>query len=182
MTTKTAPAPEVVDVEANEVPVTNAEQAERTLKHYMYWSMGFGLIPLPLVDIAAITGTQIKMVASMSEIYGIKFSEHRVKNIVTPLVASVGLTPIAAGILGSLVKIIPFVGTAIGALSMPVVAGATTYAVGKVFIMHFESGGTLLDLDPKSVKEYYQRMFQEGTKVAEEIKAKEEADKSKKSV
>ncbi len=176
--TKSAPEPEILDVESDEVELTPQEEAEKLLKRYMYWSMGFGLIPVPLVDLATITGTQIRMVSKMSEIYDVPFAEHRAKNIVTPLIASVGIAPIATGVLGSFIKFIPVVGTLAGAVSLPIVAGATTYAVGKVFIMHFESGGTLFDLDPKSVKEYYRQMFNEGAKVAEDIKA--EADKEKK--
>ena len=39
------------------------------------------------------------------------------------------------------------VGTVIGALTMPVVSAGATYVIGKVFIQHFASGGTLLDFN-----------------------------------
>ena len=45
---------------------------------------------------------------------------------------------------------------------MPVFASASTYAVGHTFIHHFESGGTLLDLDPAKVRDYVARQYQEG--------------------
>jgi hypothetical protein len=32
----------------------------------------------------------------------------------------------------------------------------------KVFIQHFESGGTFLDLDPDKVREYFKAQFEEG--------------------
>jgi len=38
---------------------------------------------------------------------------------------------------------------------MPIVAGAATYAIGKVFVRHFASGGTFLTFNPEKVKDYY---------------------------
>jgi hypothetical protein len=49
---------------------------------------------------------------------------------------------------------------------MPGVAGAATYAVGKVFIQHFESGGTLLNFNPDSVRDYYKQELQKGKTTA----------------
>ena len=44
-----------------------------------------------------------------------------------------------------------------------------TYAVGKVFIQHFESGETFLTFYPEKVKAYYAEMFEEGKKAAEAV-------------
>jgi hypothetical protein len=44
------------------------------------------------------------------------------------------------------------IGTLFGMVSVSGFAVAATYAVGRVFIAHFESGGTLLDLDLASAK------------------------------
>ena len=55
---------------------------------------------------------------------------------------------------GSLVKSFPGVGTAIGALTMPVFSAGATYVIGKVFIQHFASGGTLLDFNPPDYREF----------------------------
>ncbi|MCP4106117.1 MAG: hypothetical protein GY749_11350 [Desulfobacteraceae bacterium] len=49
---------------------------------------------------------------------------------------------------------------------MPVAASASTYALGKIFIQHFASGGTFLTFDPEKVKAYYAEMFEDGKKVA----------------
>jgi len=54
----------------------------------------------------------------------------------------------------SLMKGLPGVGTAIGALSMPVFSAGVTYVIGKVFIQHFASGGTLLDFNPPDYREF----------------------------
>ena len=53
----------------------------------------------------------------------------------------------------------------------PIVMGASTYAVGKVFVQHFEMGGTLLDFDPTKTKEFFAREYKEGQKVAADLRA-----------
>jgi len=55
---------------------------------------------------------------------------------------------------GSLMKGLPGVGTVVGALTMPVFSAGATYVIGKVFIQHFASGGTLLDFNPPDYREF----------------------------
>jgi uncharacterized protein (DUF697 family) len=64
-----------------------------------------------------------------------------------------------------MLKAIPGVGGLIGMVASPALAGASTYALGKVFIQHFESGGTLLDFDPAKMKAYYASQYEEGKQV-----------------
>ena len=51
-----------------ETPVVEAPSvaSKKIVRNYMWWSMGAGLIPVPLVDMAAVTGVQLKMVADIS--------------------------------------------------------------------------------------------------------------------
>ena len=37
---------------------------------------------------------------------------------------------------------------------MPVISAGATYIIGKVFIQHFASGGTLLDFNPPDYREF----------------------------
>ena len=37
---------------------------------------------------------------------------------------------------------------------MPVLSAGATYAIGKAFIQHFASGGTLLDFNPPDYREF----------------------------
>jgi uncharacterized protein (DUF697 family) len=54
----------------------------------------------------------------------------------------------------SLIKGLPGFGSVIGALTMPVVSAGATWVIGKVFIQHFASGGTLLDFNPPDYREF----------------------------
>jgi len=146
------------------------EQGERIIRNHLLTAMGVGLIPLPLVDMVGITGVQLNMLRRLSNTYEVPFTEHKVKNILTSLVGGGSVLPLG-GTLISLTKLIPVAGQAIGAVTMPVTAGAVTYAVGKVFHQHFASGGTFLTFDPDKVREYYKQMLEEGKAIAAKAKA-----------
>ena len=96
---------------------------------FVLWSGAAGLIPVPIVDVAAVGGVQLLMLRRLSEIYGVPFSDNRGKSIIASLAGSVipASTATSSAItVGSLVKSVPVVGWTIGALTMPVFsAGAT---------------------------------------------------------
>ncbi len=56
----------------------------------------------------------------------------------------------------------PLVGWAAALLGTSLFCGASTYAVGKVFIQHFESGCTFLSFDPRQVRDYYAQQYKKG--------------------
>jgi uncharacterized protein (DUF697 family) len=116
--------------------------ARKIIKDYSMWSAGAGLVPLPVLDMAALAALELKMLKSLSAYYGMEFSGQKARAIVSALIGGFhgGL------ITGSILKLVPFVGASLMALT-PVASGAITYAIGMVFMQHFESGGTLLDFD-----------------------------------
>jgi uncharacterized protein (DUF697 family) len=148
-----------------------SEHAQDIAQTSMYCAMGAGLVPIPLFDFIAVTGIQLEMLRRLSHVYDVQFSAHTGKNIIGSLVGG-GVPSILSPLVASTVKVIPIIGSTLGAISMPVIAGATTYAIAKVFIQHFESGGTFLTLDPKAVKEYYAEKLKEGTALAKAAQAK----------
>ena len=144
-------------------------EALKTVKNYMWWSMGAGLIPVPFVDWAAVSGVQLKMISEISKIYEIPFHESRGKAILGSLVGFVLPHATACGLLGSLLKTIPVVGAVAGAPAMAIFCGGYAWALGNVFIQHFESGGTFLNFNPDEVKEYFRAQFEEGKLMASKL-------------
>jgi uncharacterized protein (DUF697 family) len=134
------------------------EKANGIIRRYSYWSAGFGLIPIPVVDLAAITGTQIKMVHALSQLYGREFTEDRVRAAIGALVGATVPVAVGAGTVSAL-KTVPMLGQIAGTLALPALALASTIAVGRVFVQHFEAGGTLLDFDPEKMKSYFENEF-----------------------
>ncbi len=140
-------------------------EVQKIIQHHVYGAMGVGMIPMPLVDLIAISGVQLNMLRKLCLLYDIPFSKDAARTGIAALLG--GVIPVSlSGALVSLVKAIPIVGQTTSVIVMPAVSGAMTYAVGKVFVQHFESGGTFLTFKPEEVRAYYQQMFEEGKDVA----------------
>lgn len=144
--------------------ITPKDEACKLIRNHSITSAAISLVPIPIVDIVGITGVQLNMLRRLAKVYEVPFSEHKVKNILTSLIGGGGTLPLSS-VVGSLAKSIPVIGQTVGAVSMPITAGAVTYAVGKVFLQHFASGGTFLTFDPEKVRAYYEEMLSEGKTV-----------------
>ena len=131
--------------------------ANKLVSRYALYAAGGGLIPVPTLDIAAIVAVQIKLVADLSKLYNVPFSQDRAKTVVTALVG--GVLPGSLAVLGTVVKLVPIIGTAIGAVATSAFAYALTLAVGKVFVLHFETGGSLLNFEPEKVRSHFEKEF-----------------------
>ena len=145
--------------------VDRANKAHETVKKYALGSMAIAALPLPLVDLAAVTGLQVKMVHNIANQYEIPFSQNLVKSLIAAITGG-ALSVTTVMPLASFVKVVPLIGQVAGFISGAVMFGATSYAIGKVFIEHFESGGTFLDFDPENMKAHFQKLFEEGQKFA----------------
>ena len=133
--------------------------ASKTITKHLPWAAGAGLVPVPGLDLAGISAIQIKMLADIAQIYDIPFKKEAAKTIISSLIAAVvpaGMAHTAS----SLVKAVPGVGTILGMTTGAAFAAASTYALGKVFTQHFESGGNLITLNPVAAREYFKAEFE----------------------
>ena len=149
------------------------KHAETIIRNHVIWSMGAGMIPILVADVFAVSALQLDMIRQLCRVYDVNFSETQGKAIVTSLTS----TTIARLTAGSIIKMLPGVGTIIGGVTVSVFAGASTYALGQVFKKHFESGGTILDFDPARLKKLYKEQFEKGKKVAEQLRKDDKARK-----
>ena len=139
----------------------NTAKAEQTIKHHMLAAAGIGLVPLPWVGLVALAGLQLNLLRSLAGIYGVEFSSQIGKSAIGALVVSDLSVSLSTG-LGILAKGLPGIGWAVGAASGALLGAASTYALGKVFVQHFESGNTFLTFDPDKVKAYYAQQYAQG--------------------
>jgi len=160
---------ETTEIEETESKASK-DDLEKIIRHHVYYAMGVGLIPVPLVDFAGLTGIQINLLRKLAKSYNVPFLKDSVKNILSSMVGGALPLAMAAPLAASVSKFIPIMGQTAGVVTMPILGGATTYALGKVFIQHFASGGTFLTFDPDKVKSFYKDMLEEGEKVAADIK------------
>ncbi|MEM9461360.1 MAG: DUF697 domain-containing protein [Myxococcota bacterium] len=139
--------------------LSRLEQANQTVQNHVYAAMGAGVLPLPVVDLVAITGVQLNMLRQLSKQYEIPFREGLARKAVISLFVGLGGVGIGGVIGFSLFKFVPVVGASLGVVSVPVISGMLTHAVGRTFIMHFEAGGTLLDFKPRVMRDYFRKEF-----------------------
>lgn len=144
----------------------NRLKADIIITRHVAVAAGAGLIPLPLIDFAAVTGVQLGMLALICDIYKQPFSKEAAMSIIASLAGGAIAGGEASSMaLSSRLKFIPVVGTVVSWLVTPAVAGLTTYAIGKVFVHHLECGGSLLTFEAKKMKEYMEKALDEGKKL-----------------
>jgi len=137
--------------------VRRNELAIATVKRFVAWSAIGGLVPVPVLDVLAVGGIQLQMLRRLARIYDVPFSENAGKSVVASLMGSIfpaSAASSAAFGVGSAMKAVPVVGTAIGTFVMPSLAAGATFIIGKVFMQHFASGGTLLDFNAPDYREF----------------------------
>jgi uncharacterized protein (DUF697 family) len=136
-----------------ETPEQRHETAAKLVDRFAVWSGVAGLIPLPVVDVLAVGGLQMQMLRRVSQLYDVQFSENRGKALIASIAGT--MIPVTSGMgAASALKSVPILGMVASAFVMPVLSAGATYAIGKAFIQHFESGGTLLDFNPPDYKEF----------------------------
>ena len=129
------------------------EAASKLVDRFAIWSGVAGLVPLPVVDVLAVGGLQVQMLRRLSQIYNVEFSDNRGKALIAALAGC--MIPATSGMgAASALKAIPVVNILAAGFVMPVLSAGATFAIGKAFIQHFESGGTLLDFNPPDYREF----------------------------
>jgi uncharacterized protein (DUF697 family) len=107
---------------------------------------GFGgIIPLPLINIAAISVIILRMVRTLARLYGVPFEHNQVRSIVISLLAGTMPTGMAAATTSTLMYLVPgsnLIGLAVSSIT----AVECTRCIGRIFINHFENGGTLSEV------------------------------------
>lgn len=149
-------------------------ESKDIIQNHVIYSMGAGMIPVPLADMVAVSGVQINMIRQLAKLYSIPFEETQTKALISALSGSI-ISKVGAR---TLVKFIPGIGSLLGGVAMGVVSGASTYALGEAFNFHFQTGGSILDFDTNKMKKFYDEQFEKGKKVAEDLKKQSESQKS----
>lgn len=146
---------------------------------HVYWSLGVGAIPVPIVDFLGIGALQLRLIKEISEVYGDQFNEHAARNIISALIGTVGGGLITRVALTSLIKTLPFAGAVVGGvIALPVIAGGSTYALGRVFIEHYENGGTLITFSPEKAKAAFAEQLETGKQFATNLVKRKKKDEA----
>lgn len=152
---------EVLDADGKDPEVKSYRLmlANQTVKNWSQWATVAGFIPVPYVDATAIAALQTKMAYELCKIYNVPFEKEAVKAIIGSL-AGGGITTVVGGQLGGqMVKGVPYVGQVLSVITQPAAAYAYTYAMGTIFVQHFETNGNLLNLEATKFKNLYKEQL-----------------------
>jgi uncharacterized protein (DUF697 family) len=155
---------------------TKEEQSQMIVHKYMGWGASAGLLPIPIWDIVAVAGVHVLMLKDIYKLYDVEFSEKKARSVVVLLLGSLSPALLVGVTASTILKVIPGMGSLVGAITLPVLATAATYGVGKIMTNHLESGGTLDDFDIKDVKGKFNEFVQKGKEMTMKKKEKEEKD------
>lgn len=122
-----------------------AVQSKKIIKRWCGFSAIYGIIPIPGVELAAVSTTQLLMLREIANAYGVKFSWHKGSVLITALLG--GLT---SGT--SMIVLTRLLFPVVSVVSLAGLNASITYVLGRAFSTHFSEGGTLDDFDIKSVR------------------------------
>lgn len=150
--------------------MTTPESVDTVIRQHVYWSVGAGLVPVPIADFVAVTAVQLDLIRQLCTLYKVSYQEGQGKLWVGALTGGA-----VARIGASAIKAIPGIGTLLGGVSMSIASGASTWAVGQVVKRHLESGGTMTDLDVEKARATYASEYEKGKDVAKAASERKEA-------
>ena len=117
-------------------------KAVAIVERYANYSAIGGAIPIPLANAAAITALLVRMVKSLSELYGVPFERNRTRSIIISLMGGALPTGFATIATSTLTYVVPGLNL-IGLAVSSVTSGAYARSIGQLFIEHFENGATV---------------------------------------
>ena len=137
------PNPETAAVHATDPAIAlRRRKAVAIVERYANGSAIGGAVPIPLVNAAAITALMVRMVKSLSDLYGVPFERNRTRSIVVALMGGAlptGLATIATSTLSYFVPGLNLFGLAVASVT----SGAYARSIGHLYIEHFESGAAV---------------------------------------
>jgi uncharacterized protein (DUF697 family) len=145
-----------IDVEStviNDPKENRLDRAGEIIATATKWSVAAAFVPVPYLDLAALAGIQTNMVVKLSNAYGETISSESVRGIISVLLGTLLPANLASTTVSATAKFFPGFGSLIGVASLAAFGSAATYAVGKVFVRHFEHGGTVASFKAETVKE-----------------------------
>jgi len=134
-------------------------EVARVISTAVKWSAAAAIVPVPLLDLLALTAVQVKMVRDIAQIYGVHAESETLKSVIAALVGTLAPAAVSGGLLGSAIKFVPLGGTVIGSVGFAAFSSAATYAIAKVFVKHFEKGGNVKSFSAEAVEEDLKKEF-----------------------
>jgi uncharacterized protein (DUF697 family) len=121
--------------------------AMQIVYRYMAMSAGAALIPVAGADVVVLAGIHVSLIKQLCDHYQVDFSDHAARNILIAVTASIVPGAVGSMIGQRVLRMLPWTGALAGWTLMSAGSAAFSYGIGRLFIHHFESGGTLDSFD-----------------------------------
>lgn len=161
--------PSTENLPATTGPDNKQEQADALIKRYALFGTATGLIPTFGLDVAVLTGIQVKMIKDLADVY-----EYNVDDQMIRMTITTGVTTLAGrlvtGVMTSLTKAFSPLKFLIGGATQAALSGFMTAEIGKIYQARLSSGQNPSDITVSEIVNHIVAQVQEGkwnpTKVA----------------
>ena len=133
-----AEAPQSAD---NGAAALRKRMAVATVERYANWAAVGGALPVPIANATAVTALMVRMIQSLSKLYGVPFEKNRTRAAVVGLMAGMLPTGLATVAASAVTYFVPGYGL-LGLAASSVTSSAYTRHIGRLYIEQFESGST----------------------------------------
>lgn len=147
---------------------TTIPDTDQIIRKNVIWASAAGAVPIPILDIAAVTAVQLDMLKEMCRAYEVSYSSIKGKALISSISGS-----IMARYWASLLKAAPGIGTIFGSVSMSIMSGASTYALGTVFDKYLKEKGSLESIDQEEARKLFKKEFRKGRSYARILRHEE---------
>src|SRR5690606_32706110 len=130
-------------------------RAQKIIQSNALFAAAGGAIPLPVLDVGAVTLVQLDMLKALCKLHQVDYSELQGKAIIAALSGS-----LMARMSASVFKLVPVVGSLLGGLTMAAFSAANTYSLGKVFDFLLSKYGGLDHVDMEEIRKIFQEEFE----------------------
>jgi uncharacterized protein (DUF697 family) len=134
-------------------------EAARVISTAVKWSAAAAIVPVPYFDLLALGAVQVKMVRDLAQVYGLEAEGETLKGVISALLGTLAPAAVSGGLLGSALKVIPIGGTIVGSVGLAAFGSAATYAIGKIFVAHFDQGGTVKSFSAEAIEADLKKAF-----------------------
>jgi len=119
------------------------KRALKIVNSYTLLSSGLGLIPTPFLYQIAVGGLLSKMLYDLSGLYGTSLTKQMNKAIIASVLGGAHSEWITVYLGDNVEKVLPGMVAIGNTIARPVVAAGITYAIGRLFVKHFDTGAWL---------------------------------------
>ena len=127
------------------------KRALKIVNLYTMLSGGIGLIPTPFLYQVAVGGVLSKMLYDLSELYGTSLTKQKNKAIIASVLGGAHSEWITGYLGDTIEKVLPGMAAIGNTMARPVVAVGITYAIGRLFVHHFDTGAWLREASAPKV-------------------------------